>query len=175
MKLIITDPIVEDYKSFYPLISEPDWLYNFNNFRNMTLSETKAYFENWVQNKELLFPQFLKLIKLTFETDIVEFNDKNSTTIGFISHTEALPNEKLNTGKTHLMNFAIGKNFYGKGNMTNALKMTIEDLNYLGINQISTIVKYNRFACERVLIKCGFILDQSNGENFKVYTYSFNR
>ena len=163
MNLILTDPIIEDYVSFHSLICESDWQREFENFRGMTLLDTKNHIEYWVINKEVLFPQFYRMIKLTWEEELVNFNNLNSITIGFISFEEAASFDRIISGKTHLLNFAISEKYYGCKIMTNALEMTLERMNNLGYNNISAFVKEGNIASEKVLIKCGFRLELSTG------------
>ncbi len=158
MILIITDPIHDDYKSFYNLVCEDDWQKEFLSFRGMTVDDVKEYVNYWIENKENNFPQFLRMIKLTLDEHAVSYNELNSHLIGFVALNETEMGDRMLSGLHYSLSFGIGKKYYGKGIMTNALEMTIERLYDLGYNNIPAIVKETNKASEKVLQKCGFKL-----------------
>lgn len=163
MNLVLTDPILDDYKAFHKLISEEGWQRQFHNYRGQTINETKEEIKYWVENGNKVYPSFLRMIKLTPYSNISEFNSSNSTLIGFISNVPAGLTDRTRTGFRMLMNFGIGKKYEGKGLMTMAMEMTLERLYQLGLNIVSAYVKSNNIGSERVLEKCGFDLIRNNG------------
>lgn len=172
MVLIITDPILEDYMSFFDLINERDWQSEFLNFRGMSLDDTKEYIQYWIENKDQIYPEFFRMIKLTYDEHASKYNDLNSILIGFVSLHETNIGDRLLSGLNYSLSFAISEKFYGKGIMTNALEMTLERLQTLGYNNIPAIVKESNKASERVLQKCGFSL-VSHESFLKSYVYEY--
>lgn len=158
MNIILTDPILDDFKDYHDLISEGDWQKQFLNFRFQTIEQTKEEIRYWVENRKSSFPSFLRMIKLTPFENIDIYDNTNSTLIGFISNMPAGMTDYSRSGFKMLINFGIGKKYEGKGIMTMAMKMTLERLYQLEYNIVSAYVKPNNIGSENVLEKCGFDL-----------------
>ena len=109
MNLILTDPILDDYKAYHELISEEAWQKQFLNYRGQTIDQTKEEIKFWVENRKTAFPSFLRMIKLTPYENINEYDNSNSTLIGFISNVPAGMTDYSRSGFKMLMNFGIGK------------------------------------------------------------------
>ncbi len=158
MNLILTEPILDDYKSYHELISEPDLQKQFVNYQGQTIEKTKKEIEFWVYNKKEAFPSFLRMIKLAPSSGIKLWNNCNSKLIGFISNIPASPSDHIHSGFKMLMNYGISKKFEGKGIMTIAMEMTLAKLYDLEYNIVSAYVKPGNTGSQRVLEKCYFDL-----------------
>lgn len=157
MHIILNDPIPDDYKAFHELISEPDVQKEFSNYQGQTIEETKQEINYWVNNKKEAFPSFLRMIKITYSEN-AEHWERNNKLIGFISIMPAGAIDFSRSGFKMLMNFAISKEFEGKGIMTAAMKMTLDRLYELQYNIVSALVKPGNYGSQKVLEKCGFDL-----------------
>lgn len=162
MNLIVTDPILEDYIAFHKLISEPKFQSEFINYRNQTIEATKQEINFWVKNSQKVFPSFFRVIRLTPHDNLSSYTRDNSFLIGFISNIQADQTDQLYSGFKMLINFGITEEYEGKGIMTMALEMTLEKLYEMKFSIVSAFVKPSNIASEKVLIKCGFDLLNSD-------------
>jgi RimJ/RimL family protein N-acetyltransferase len=158
MDLVITDPILSDYKQYHELVTESHIQKEFHNFRRQRLEDTKKEIEYWVANQGNILPDFLRILKITEDSDVGFWDDSNSQIIGFIANLKSGSIEHMNSGFENLINFGIAEKFQGKGIMTSALNMTMTRLKELEFNISTAFVKPNNIGSARVLEKCGFDL-----------------
>lgn len=154
--LIVNDPNKEDYVQFHSLVTQQHIQAEFPHFQGRTIEASKKEIEYWVNNREEILPDFLRIIRLTNNGEAQKWDESNSQIVGFIANLKGGSIEQENSGFERLINFAISERFQGKGIMTQGLKMTMQWLKQLGLNISTAFVKPENVASCRVLEKCGF-------------------
>ncbi|HRN40810.1 MAG TPA: GNAT family protein [Vicingus sp.] len=159
MNIYLTYPVIEDLTNYHNLISEPNFQSEFIHYRNRSLNDTREELESWIEMGNSCLPSFFRFIKLSHCEDDKILNNSNSKLIGFFANTPSGTLEGSLSGFEMLLNFGISQKYENKGIMTMAVELLCDYLkNEIGFTIITTHVKMNNIASQKVLNKCGFDL-----------------
>ena len=103
------------------------------------------------ENREDAIPLFERLMALSKDKDkYVRAIDLDGALIGFLNHTD-LREDSIELG------YVIHPGFHGRGYMTQALRLAIEDLFTRGYRKVITGAFSSNHASIRVMEKCGML------------------